>query len=137
MSRQDNYNVTLTVNGRQMGTYDKMEGGELDSDEVKYRSGNMGSQRSLGGPRMVGNITLTDLFEHTQADRERLRFLLANAGHGAATVVKQPLDADGNANVDPLVYTGTLKTVTPGPVDSNSNEADTYDLVISAEGDIG
>lgn len=136
MARQDQYSVTLVVAGRETGVWDKMEGGEFDSDEVKYREGNMGPQVSLGGPTMVGNITLTRLFKRGRDAQDLIRFLFANAGSGDCTVKKQPLDKDGNANVRPLVYNGTLKTVTPGPADSGASDADTYEVVISSEGSI-
>ena len=65
MSREDQYNVTVVVGSSvvgQLGTFDKMSGGEIDSEEAKYRPGNMGAEISLGGYRMVTNITLSRLF---------------------------------------------------------------------------
>ena len=47
--RVDQFDVGVTVDGRDLGTWDKCEGGEVDSDEVTYKPGAMGPVVSLGG----------------------------------------------------------------------------------------
>jgi hypothetical protein len=136
--RQDQYSVTCTIANRRIEeVWDKMTGGEFDSEETKYRSGAMGNQISLGGPTMTGNVTLSRLFDRTRDAQGLLHWLFSQVGKGTAVVTKTPLDRDGNAFGQPLVYQGTLKTVTPGDVDSNSSDADVYDIVISTEGQPG
>jgi hypothetical protein len=56
MSRLDQYNVTVSLDGTPLGTFDKMTGGEIDSEETKYKPGGMAPQVSLGGsgPRRPG-----------------------------------------------------------------------------------
>lgn len=138
MALQSQYSITLTVDGRLIGVWDKMDGGELAAEIVKYRSGAMGKEEALGGPPSVGDVTLTRLFKRDRDAQELRRFLTARVGKGRSVVTKQPLDIDGNANCPPLVYTGILQAFTPGPADSSAtSEADTYDITVSTDGTIG
>jgi hypothetical protein len=51
------------------------------------------------------------------------------------TVADQPLDFNGNASgIDSLVYSGTLKRVTPPDADSESSTAAIIELEITVEG---
>lgn len=140
MSRQDQYNVTVVVtfNGetRSLGTFDKMSGGLVDSEELKYRPGAMGAQVSLGGYKSVENITVSRLFDLSR-DLPQVPWLIAAAGKGDVTVTKQSLDVDGNAFGSPLVYSGRLKKVNPPDVDSESNDAALIELEISTASTVG
>ena len=136
MGTQQNYNVTVTIDGSIIGTFDNMTGGEIDSESSKHRSGGMGAQKVYGGPKMVGDVTVTRVFDRERDAPELFHRLARLVGKGRCTVSKQPLDADGNANYPPIVYRGVLKTLTPGEVNSNSADVDTYDLVVTTEGDI-
>ena len=40
-TRQDTHNVTVSVDGRQIGLFDTKSGGELDSEENLYNPGGM------------------------------------------------------------------------------------------------
>lgn len=134
MARQDQYNVTVSINGVQLGTFDKMSGGDIDSEEVKYKPGAMAPELSLGGSVTVSNITVERLFELGR-DTSIIPQLKSWVGKGEVTVVKQPLDINGAPYGTPMVYQGKLKTFTPPPVDSNAtSSAATLTLVISSAG---
>lgn len=135
--RSNEYLITMTVNGVNTGTWDKIKGGAVDSDESKYRGGGMGPQQTLGGLPAVGNVTVTRLYDRDR-DIDIYDWLYGLAGFGGnATVSRQPLDADGVPRGRPKVYTGLIKAVTPMDTDSNGNTPDTYDVEISTEGNVG
>lgn len=134
MARQDQYNVTVSINGVQLGTFDKMSGGDIDSEETKYKPGAMAPQVSLGGSVTVTNITVERLFELGR-DTSLIPQLKSWVGKGEVTVVKQPLDINGVPFGAAMVYNGKLKTFNPPPVDSNAtSSAAVIQLVISSAG---
>lgn len=135
MSREDQYNVTVQVAGRNLGPFDKMEGGEVDSEETKYKPGGMAPQLSLGGFRNVGNVTVRRLYDLSR-DHALVPFLHGSAGVGEMVVVKQPLDVDGNVFGSPVVYRGKLKQVTLPDFDSESSDAALLELEMSSAGQV-
>lgn len=135
--RQDQWLVTVTLDGKDMGVWDTLAGGATTSTETKYRPGGMGEQVSLGGQDSVDNVTLGRLL-NKQDDWDTMRTLMAaRTGRATVTVSRRPLDADGNPWGDPLVYNGTLMTVTPGDTDSNATAASVWQIVVSTAGGIG
>lgn len=135
MSRQDQYAVSMSVDGEKFGVYDKLSGGEIDSEEAKYRPGAMAPMVSLGGTVEVGNLTISRLYVLNR-DHDRIHWLVARVGKGQVVISRQPLDVDGNAYGKPLVYTGTLKTVTPPEVDSESSDAALLECEITPAGTV-
>ena len=135
MSRQDQYAVTMTVDGQDFGIWDKLTGGEIDSEETKYKPGGMGASVSLGGSTEVGNLTISRLYLLAR-DHERIHWLIGRAGKGDVVINRQPLDVDGNAYGRPLVYTGVLKTVTPPEVDSESSDAALLECEVTPAGTV-
>jgi hypothetical protein len=135
MSRQDQYNTTMTVDGQDTGVWDKLTGGEVDSEEAKYRPGGMAAHVSLGGSVEVGNLTISRLYILNR-DHDNMHWLLSRVGRGQVTINRQPLDVDSNAYGRPLVYTGTLKTVTPPEVDSESSDAALIECEITPAGTV-
>lgn len=136
MSRSDQHLTTVVLDGRPLGVFDKITGGEVDSEESKYRPGGMGAQRSLGGPSSVGNVTVERLYELAR-DHDLARWAQTRAGRGRVTVSKQPLDTEGNPFGKPLVYQGSLKTVTFPDGDSDSADPNTWTMVVSTDGGVG
>lgn len=121
MSRQDQYNVTVTIDAPGLGalnTFDDLTGGAGDSEEIKYRSGNMGGQTALGGPPIIDNVVVMRLFV-LERDHPLLPFLMAARGKATMTVVKQPLDVNKVPFGAPNVYHGKLKRVTPTEARAN------------------
>lgn len=135
MSRQDQYAITMSVDGVDTGVWDKLTGGEIDSEETKFKPGGMGASVSLGGSVEVGNLTISRLYGLTR-DHDRVHALISRVGKAAVVINRQPLDADGNAYGRPLVYTGTLKTVTPPEVDSESSDAALLECEVTPAGTV-
>lgn len=135
MSRQDQYNVTVSVtyNGetKDLGTFDKLTGGEVDSEETKFFPGGMGEAISLGGRKTVGNVTVSRLYDLAR-DHSIAYWLIAASGKGDATVTKQPLDVNGNTYGRPLVYKGKLKAFTPPDHDSTESGEAMFELEVSS-----
>mgnify|MGYP000981747695 CR=1 FL=1 len=134
MSREDQYNVTVRIEGLanpNLGTFDTFSGGEVDSEETKYRPGGMAAQVSLGGSKSVGNVTVSRLYDLSR-DHPIVAALIALAGRANMTVTKQPLNVDGSASGAPLVYTGKLKAVTPPDHNSESSDAAMIELEMSS-----
>jgi hypothetical protein len=133
--RQDQYNVTVVIDGEDLGTFDKFTGGEIDSEETTYKPGGMGARVSLGGSVNVGNVTISRLYD-IEREQPIIHRLLARVGKGQMTVNKQPLDVDGNVYGRPLVYTGKLKQVNPPEVDSESSDAALLELEMTPAGTV-
>lgn len=136
MSLESQYDVRVDVifNGEttQLGTFDKMSGGEVDSSNKKYRPGGMKKIKNLGGRRLPSDCTVSRLCE-LEGDHQRLGWLMEIAGKADVVITKQPLDVNGNAFGDPLVYTGKLKKVSPPDADSESDDEQTLELEIGVE----
>lgn len=133
MSRQDQYAVSVSINGKNYSIFDKMTGGVIDSEETKYKPGGMFPQISLGGSVTVTNVTVTRLFD-LDRDLPLVGEIKALVGKGNVTVTKQALDIDGNPKGKPMVYTGKLKSATFPEVDSESNSAGMVALEVSSAG---
>ena len=132
MSREDQTLITVSVGGTNLGVFDKLEGGEIDSEETKYRPGGMQEQLSLGGYRNVGNITVSRLYD-VYRDHTLMPTLIAGVGKALVSVSRQPLDIDGNPFGAPITYTGKLKALTPNDLDSESSDALIYELEVSTD----
>jgi hypothetical protein len=105
-TREDTWLLTVNVDGRDLGVFDTLSGGELDSEESKYQPGGMAAEISLGGRKTIGNVTIG----------------------------QTPLDPMGARAGEPLTYTGTLKTVTPPDVDSTGTDAAQLTLEATIDG---
>jgi hypothetical protein len=137
MSREDQYNVTVTVDGLgNLGTFDKMTGGEVDSDEQKYSPGAMAPPVSLGGAVTMGNVVLERLYV-LDRDGPIIHQLLAASGKAGITAVKQSLDVNRIPYGRPLVYTGKLKQVAPPDHDSTSSNPAILHLEFVPTGTVG
>ena len=141
-TREDTWHVSVLVEDMAAGdgsmldfaTWDKQGGGDVDSSDTTYRPGAMGPQISLGGPKTTSNVTASRLYR-LERDHAHVGKLVAAVGRGRMTVIKQPLDIEGNAFGKPLVYNGRLKTVKFPTVDSEATGAAMIELEMSVEGD--
>jgi hypothetical protein len=132
-TRKDTYTIHVKVGGADLGVFDKMTGGNLDSDEFQYSPGGMVDPISLGGKRKPANFTVSRLYRLAR-DHNRMQFLLNHVGKGEVIVLKQPMDIDGNVFGDPLVHKGTLKNVQAPEVDSESSDAGLLELEVTPNG---
>jgi hypothetical protein len=119
-TREDTWLLTVNVDGRDLGVFDTLSGGELDSEESKYQPGGMAAEISLGGRKTIGNVTIGRYCDRTRAAR--------------ITIGQTPLDPMGARAGEPLTYTGTLKTVTPPDVDSTGTDAAQLTLEATIDG---
>jgi hypothetical protein len=133
--RQDQYDVKVSVDGVDLGTFDKLSGGEIDSEETTFKPGAMGARISLGGSVNVGSVTVSRLYDLTR-DHAIVHWLISRAGKGSAVISKQPLDVDGNVFGRPIVYSGKLKQVNPPEVDSESSDAALIELEVTPTGTV-
>jgi hypothetical protein len=135
MSREDQYDVTVSVayGGRtiDLGTFDSFSGGEVDSEETKYYPGGMEQQLSLGGRRTVNNFTVGRLYK-LDRDHPLMGWLLGGVGKASVTATKTSLTIDDTAVSNPLVYTGTVKTVTPPDHDSQSSDPAVWTMEVTS-----
>ena len=132
-SRQDQFAITLNVDGHEWGFWDKKTGGELDSDEVKYYPGATDQSVSLGGRVIPGNITLQRLYDRDDDD-PNIQLLYNAVGKKKATVTQRPLDADGNLAGNRITWIGTLKRVLVPDVDSEATGAALLEVEITVAG---
>lgn len=135
MSRSSQFSVTISVDDRPLGVWDAMEGGEITSEETRYRPGAMGPQVSLGGSTQVENITARRLYDLAR-DHSQIHWLQSRAGRARCVVTKNSLDIDGNVFGSPLVYKGVLMRVAPPPADSQSDDPAMLEIEISTDGTI-
>lgn len=133
--RQDQHLITVTVDGKNLGVFDKAPGAEIDSSETKYSPGGMAPQVTLGGRQTVGNIVASRLYEVSR-DHELARSLVHRAGKAAMSISWQPLDTDGNPFGKPVVTSGKLKRVKFPDMDSESDGAAMLELEMSSSGTI-
>lgn len=134
--REDQFDVTVTVAGVPLGTYDGLTGGAKEAEESKYKPGGMAPEVSLGGSASVENVVVRRLFRQGRDDGLQGLFLAEVGRPDNAIVSKQPLDRDGNAFGRPLVYTGSLQRFAPSDHDSNSSDAAVYELEVSTSGEV-
>lgn len=133
--RIDQHDVKVTVDGTDLGTFDKLSGGEIDSEETTYKPGGMGARVSLGGSVNVGNVTVSVLYDLARIHTV-FHWLVARVGRAQVVVSKQPLDVDGNVFGRPIVYRGKLKQVTPPEADSEGTDAALLALEVTPDGTV-
>jgi hypothetical protein len=131
--RQDQFATHLSINGIDYGNWDKCTGGESQANEIKYRPGGMLPEISLGGTVSIQDVTVSRLYEVSR-DGPNLAAYMASNGRGFAICSKQPLDINGNATGEPIVYTGIVKGVKLPEADGENNAAALIEIIISPNG---
>jgi hypothetical protein len=139
-TRQDTYSVHVHVTPPgsnepiDLGVWDKMSGGEIDSDETKYNPGGMAPPISLGGRKSTGNVTFSRIYLLSR-DHMLSQQYIDWSGKARVTIAKHPMDIDGNMFQAPgIVYTGILKRVQFPEHDSESSTAGLIEMEVSIEG---
>jgi hypothetical protein len=121
-TRSDMWLVTVQVDGvGDLGVFDKRTGGDVDSDEQKYRPGGMAPPVSLGGAVTMNNVVLERNYV-LERDHPIIHQLLSLAGIAAISCAAQPLDLNRVPFGRPIVETGKLKNVAWPDHDSTSSD---------------
>lgn len=131
MSTQRQYEVHVVIDGRDLGVWDTLTGGNFDSDEVKHRDGGMGPEQALGGAPTTENVTVGRRFK--KGRDETLVTWLRPRRNKRSQATQIPLDENKNPYGDPIVYVGVLKAVNPPDADSNSSDVAMLELEISTD----
>jgi hypothetical protein len=127
MSTAQNYLVTVTVDGRPVGTFDTLSGGEVSADVGKHRPGGMVGETSHPALPTYGDVTVSRELDR-QRDVELYRSLLPRCGRAPVSISKQPLDENGAPWGRPFTYTGRLNTMTDPDVDSNDSSVSMWQM---------
>jgi hypothetical protein len=128
-SRENLFLVHLSIDGTDLGVWDSWAGGDKDTNSVKYRSGGVATEESLGGPTVYTDLTIGRNYRLSR-DNPIIGFLLDKTGQGVCEIQKQPLDRSYQPYGSPIIGNGILKTVTDPKVDSNANNAAILQVVI-------
>jgi hypothetical protein len=124
MSLTKHYDVSAWIDKvGQLGTFDTLTGGGVDSDEVKWHPGGMGETISLGGTSEIENVVIGRIYLLARDHQQFAASSLFYPGRVGMVIVKQPLDGEGNAWGRPIVYIGTFKRCSPPEHDSNATDA--------------
>lgn len=119
-----------SIDGVQLGTFDKVTGGDLDSEESKYTAAG-GEEEPLGGRKTTDNVVVARNFKVGRDDLLIQQFA-HRRGQATMVVTDQPTDADYNPFGRPLTYTGVLKRISKPDTDSESNDAAMLEVELSA-----
>ena len=137
-TREDTHLITASINRgpavgeKKTGTWDKKEGGEIDSEENKYPPGGMADEISLGGRKTIGNLTISRYYDWLRDD-ELIPWLKNGVGSARGSIGIQMKDVDGNSQGQLMTYGGTLKTLTPPELDSTSNDAAMWSMEFTCD----
>jgi hypothetical protein len=129
MSTKQQYQLSVVVDGVQLGTFDTKTGGDAQAKGNKHRPGGMGPEKSYVSLPSYSDMKLTRVYELAR-DHELVRLLFGKAGIVRASVTEQPLDANGVPFGNPLVYTGRFLGINPGDDDSTSEAPKMLELSI-------
>lgn len=125
------FETAITVEGkRYIGK--TRDGGETEADGGKIRAGGMGPEIALGGPNSTGDVTVAIALDRDGINAD-LVWLRSRSGKARATVVQQPLDADGNVRGKAEIHSGILAGVSTGGSDADGNEAVMVELTVSCD----
>jgi hypothetical protein len=125
MARQDTIRTTATIRGVPLGEFRTFSGGELTSADVKSATAAGQTERSRGGRKTVGNVTISR--EAVAADRWDL-YTSQRGKPDQLVVTRQPLDDDFNPKGKPFVYVCTLVRAAPGGGDLGGDGLDDTEL---------
>jgi hypothetical protein len=138
--REDQAYVTASVTWRgetrDLGVFNSFDGGEATSDDTKVRRGGTRTQKALGGPRSIGNVTIARDYDLAR-DHNNIHWLYAATG--SARVVLQDFFTDDNDAPygRPVIYTGVLIRSSKPGYDIDSADVAKLELEVSCDGDVG
>lgn len=129
-TREQLFLVTLSIDGTDLGIWDKWDGGDKESASVKYRSGGDPDEEDLGGPINYTDITISRNYRLSR-DAGIIGFLFQKVGIGLCVVSKYPLNRDYSVYGPYIQAQGPLKNVVDPKVDSNAANPAILQLAIS------
>jgi hypothetical protein len=125
--------ITVTVNGvGPIGVWDERTGGAPKSTIPKHRPGGMGPQVAYTSLVTYDNVVVTRVVDNEErSDSALYKQLMPFVGNAPATVIEQPLDANGNAFGPPTTYVGKLEDMDPGVSNSESESVRKWSLTFT------
>lgn len=129
--------VSVTYRGetRDLGAFNTWDGGEATADDTKVRRGGTRTQKALGGPRSIGNVTVGRDYDLAR-DHNNIHWLYGAVGAARVTAQKWFTDDNDNPYGRPMIYTGVLIGSTPPGHDIDSADVAVLELEVSCDGDI-
>lgn len=132
---QSNFRVSVSLEGNNMGVFDKQSGGAVSADVQSYPPGGMAPPVVLAAPaNKIDVLTITKLY--TTDDHDNIDTWLSAVGKGTCVVREQPLDQNRAAYGPPVVWTGILTSVLPPENDSTSNTPGMLTITITPGGTV-
>jgi len=139
-TRQDTFLVNLSVehpknlgNFIDYGVWDTKTGGEIDSEERLYYPGGMKPPYSLGGRVNPGQVTLSRNYRLGR-DHANVQQLIDAVGRSRVKISQQPMDRYKNRYGNPIVWNGTLKTLTlPEHNSESTSDPGMIELVVTVD----
>lgn len=128
--------TTVSVNGRSLGQFDRMTGGNTVGESVKHTVNGVRRVALGGGPRDTEDVTVSRAFVHTR-DHRLARELRPLVNKGVVVISRQPLDADGKPYDRPETYTGLLTSVGYPEFDADSTDLSMLELGVAIDGEVG
>lgn len=127
--RQDTIRTTASLHGTPLGEFRTFSGGELTSADVKGARAAGHTERSRGGRKTIGNVTISREFD---TDRDDVQEYGKHRGKpDEFLITRQPLDDDYNDKGPALTYVGTLIRVAPGNADLQGDGLDDLEMEMS------
>jgi len=121
-NRQDQANVSLTINGRTAPfLFQKKSGGKVGSEGSKTAPGAMQPKVAHGGIVDIEDGTFEFEFVPLR-DNEYIQWLKTQVGKARASGTEHILDRDGNVNGTLNNLTGVLSSLDTGQYDATSSD---------------
>lgn len=117
-TRQDTYLILAEVDGRPLGAFDTYSGGEVDSEESKYRPGGFVGELSLGGKKTIGNVTISRYYDLLR-DHPLYKWLEQVAGEVRGAISWTPCNLRNQVAGDSVWKGGTFKRVEHNDMESD------------------
>jgi len=116
-SRQDTWLTHFQIDNWFLGAWDQFSGGEIDSEEAKYRPGGMDYEISLGGRVTYGNVTVAKYWENWLS-QSLYPWAIGRVGKARIYICRYPMTADFVQIGRGVAYQGTLKRISVPDYDS-------------------
>lgn len=128
--------TTVSVNGRSLGQFDRMSGGNTVGESVKHTVKGVRRVALGGGPIDNEDVTVGRAFVHTR-DHALARELRPLVNTASVVISRQPLDAENKPYGRPETHTGVLTGVTYPDYDADSSELSELALMVAVDGEVG